>query len=194
MSYAKLYPNAPHDFFPYQAYLIFRRSQKPYEMGYQRHGLPRRPGSRSSRRTGGQRLQLNNTCGNCSFSIAKTMEIDAHPPCGAENFRVRGSRKSTRELDDREGAHMLLPKSIISFNSSEDIEDEEERGRPCRWGDTRRPLVLRETCNLTRSRCAERPLGRNSGHPSLFAPRGFFSAKITYASCKVDIVHCSDSQ
>jgi len=194
MSYAKLYPNAPHDFFPYQAYLIFRRSQKPSEREYQRHGLPRRPGSRSSRRTRGRRSQLNNTCGNCSFSIPKTMEIDAHPPCGAENFRVSGSRKSTHELDDREGAHMLLPKSIISFNPSKDIEDEEERGRPCRWGDTRRPLVLRETSSLTRSRCAERLLGRNSGHPSLFAPRSFFSAKITYAPCKADIAHCSDSQ
>ena len=73
---------------------------------------------------------MNNTGHNRLFSVAKSIKIDAHPRCGTGNLGVQGSGKSTNEPGDRRETHMSLPRSIISFNSSEDIEGERER--PCR--------------------------------------------------------------
>ena len=73
---------------------------------------------------------MNNTGRNRSFSAAKTMKIDAYPLCGTGDFGVQRSGKSTGEPGDGRETHISLPRSIISFNSSEDIEGERKRDPP----------------------------------------------------------------
>jgi len=67
---------------------------------------------------------LNNTGGNPSFSAAKAIKINAHPPYDTENFGVQSSGKSNHGLDKGKGPHSLLPMPIISFNPMDDIEGE----------------------------------------------------------------------
>ena len=52
------------------------------------------------------------------------MKTDAHPYCGTGNFGAQRLNKPTHEPDKRKGAHISWPASIISFNTSEDIEGE----------------------------------------------------------------------
>ena len=54
------------------------------------------------------------------------MRIGAHPRCGTRDIGVQRSGKFTDEQDKRKGTHKALPTSIISFNSSEDIEGKKE--------------------------------------------------------------------
>ena len=74
---------------------------------------------------------MNNTGGNRSFSVAKSIKIETHPPCGTENIGVQRSGKSTDEPDDEKETHMSCPQPIISFNSAEDIEGKRGGERSC---------------------------------------------------------------
>jgi len=65
---------------------------------------------------------LNNTGHNTSFSVARLMKIDTRLFCGTGDIGVQRSGRFTHGSDKRKGAHKLLPMSIISFNSAEDIE------------------------------------------------------------------------
>jgi len=72
---------------------------------------------------------LYNTGQNRSFTVTKTIEMDAHPSCSTGNSGVQRSGKSANEPGDRR-THMLLPRAITSFNMSEDIKaSERERSR-----------------------------------------------------------------
>ena len=95
-------PYVPHDFFPCQAYLIFRRKVNKFSKGELWWcGLPRLPGSEESHRRRWWWLQLYNTGGNRSFSVAKSAKIDAHLHCGTGDLEVQRSGKSACERDKR---------------------------------------------------------------------------------------------
>ena len=42
---------------------------------------------------------------NRSFSVIESMKMDAHPQCGPGDFGIQKSGESTRERDERKGAH-----------------------------------------------------------------------------------------
>ena len=53
------------------------------------------------------------------------MKMDAHPARSTRNFGVHRSGKSANEPGDKRRTRMLLLRTIISFNMSEDIEASE---------------------------------------------------------------------
>lgn len=57
------------------------------------------------------------------------MKMDAHPARSTRNFGVHRSGKSANEPGDKRRTRMLLLRTIISFNMSEDIEAVRERSR-----------------------------------------------------------------